>query len=165
MTWATSGANPPFGVLLPKAPGDCCQSSAQSRILPKMTSRSDLGLFVSRLVASSLKSTRSKNWRFRRATRKSLTHSANRTYANSSTRCHQKFAPVLFDERWLPVPKHVHIFNERIGGAAKAVPPFTYRREERAPASTSVDRALHAVSGSESAESLPGVNRRVVFRP
>jgi len=54
-----------------------------------------------------------------------------------------------FDERWLPIPKHVDFFDERIGGAAKAVPLFIYRREGCTPASTSVDRALHAISGSE----------------
>lgn len=91
--WRKSAVRRPY---MPKAPGDYCQSSARSQVLFRTASCSDLGLFVSQLVASSLKSIRAKKMgRFRRATWKSLIHSANRTYSSSSTRWHQKFAPFL----------------------------------------------------------------------
>lgn len=72
---------------------------------------------------------------------------------------------VSFDGRRPAVLKHADFFDERIAGAAKAAPTFAYRREGRSPASTPVDRVLPGVSRSQSAEPLPGANRRVVFRP
>lgn len=69
-----------------------------------------------------------------------------------------------FDEHRLLASKHVDVFDERIGGVAQSSLTL-YRRERRASTSTPVDRAPHALPGSQSAEPVPGVSRRVVFRP